>query len=168
MRDPYPDLEDCFSSDGFNPERFEVFARDFLRRGQETFDQDVELLEKEKAKIVSTLAQNLYMICTLSKDQMKNITCFWKMMISFISPQSSNLANKIHVSYSSCVREAQRRNDRIQARQIQKFQECKFFSLAVDTAKIDQSNFMSCVGRFGFDNLIPQEILFEKVLKQLG
>ena len=70
-RDPYPDLEDCFSSDGFNPERFEVFARDFLRRGQETFDQDVELLEKEKAKIVSTLAQNLYMICTLSKDQIK-------------------------------------------------------------------------------------------------
>ena len=48
------------------------FARDFLRNTAKTINiRDKERFENEKAKIVSVLAQNLYTMFTLSKEQMK-------------------------------------------------------------------------------------------------
>ena len=47
-------------------------------------------------------------MCTLSKSLMKAITSFWKAMISFLSQEAGAAAKKIHVSYSSCVRQAQK------------------------------------------------------------
>ena len=64
-----PDLNKCFSREGFDPKRFEEFARDFLSHESETGD-DFEP-GKEKAKIVSVLAKNLYITCTLTKSQIK-------------------------------------------------------------------------------------------------
>ena len=54
-----------------------------------------DFISNEKAKIVSVLAKNLYVMCTLSKDQMKNLTAFWKAMIVFISPKSTPTTKKI-------------------------------------------------------------------------
>ena len=70
-----PNLNGCFSSEGFNRERFEEFARDFLSQEAET-RRDEDKQRKQKAKIVSVLAQNLYIMCTLSKDQIKTSHTF--------------------------------------------------------------------------------------------
>ena len=66
--DHYPDLMDCFSSDGFDSKCFGQFARNFLRQNHERCRAEFENVNKEKAKIVSVLAQNLYIMCTLTKD----------------------------------------------------------------------------------------------------
>ena len=101
---------DCFSSEGFDPNKFMEVARDFLRNVPEYLDpKDFEKIQKQKAKIVSVLAQTLYIMCVLSKEQIKNVTKFGKAMMSFISPESEQVVKKIHVSYSGCVREAQKR-----------------------------------------------------------
>ena len=50
--------------------------------------------QKEKAKIISVLAHNLYMMCTLTKNQMKQITAFWKTMITFITPEAEETEKK--------------------------------------------------------------------------
>ena len=121
------------------------------------------------ASIVSLLAQNLYVMCTLSKRQMKNITAFWKAMMLFISPESAPITNKIRVSYNSCLREAERRYDAAQERQTHFFETCLYFSLALDTSKYGQDNFLSCVGRFGFEEKIAQEIIIlEKITATTG
>ena len=100
---------DCFSSDGFDSKCFGQFARNFLRQNNERCQAEFDNVNKEKVKIVSVLAQNNYIMCTLTKDQIKNITAFWQAMIPLIAPESEQVANKIHVSYSGCVREAQRK-----------------------------------------------------------
>ena len=126
--------------------------------------QEFDKVQTEKAKIISVLAQNLYIICTLSREQIKNITSFWKTMIAFIAPESTHLVNKIHVSYTGCVREAQRRYDLIHTRHLEMFRDSLYFSLAVDTAQFGQDHFLSCIGRFGFDDHISQQVLiFDKV-----
>ena len=85
-------------------------------------------------------------------------------MIAFITPEAAPIAKKIHVSYTSCLREAQRRYDEAQERHRRFFRECVHFSLAVDTAQFGQDKFLSCVGRFGFAKKIEQELLiFGKV-----
>ena len=168
IEDLRPDLNGCFSNEGFDLKHFEEFARDFLSRECET-RQEKENQGKEKAKIVSVLAQNLYIMCTLSKDQIKNITCFWKAMISFIAPECADIARRIHASYSSCLRHAQRRRAEMEARQAQMFRDCLHFSLALDTAQFGRDHFLSCIGRFGFDDHIFQEIIiFEKVTEKTG
>ena len=150
-----PDLNACFSSEGFDPQRFDEFARDFFSREPET-RHDSEKQRKEKAKIVSNLAQNLYIKCTLSKDRIKNITRFWKAMISFIAPECTDIAKRIHASYSSCLRCAAQRRAELEARQTQMFRDCLYFSLALDTAQFGRDTFLSCVCRFGFDELFSR------------
>ena len=119
--------------------------------------------------MVSVLAQNLYMMCTLSKSQMKTITSFWKEMIGFIAPEAAPTANKIHVSYTTCLREAQRRYDEAEERHRKMFRDCLHVSIAVDTSQFGQDNYLSCVGRFGFEDSISQEILiFEKTTAKTG
>ena len=165
----FPQLFDCLSVDGFDTEQFKVFARDFLRELAETSRNDPATVQKEKAKVVSVLAQNVYIMCTLTKDQIKNITAFWKAMIPFITPEAEATAKKIHVSYSSCVREARRINDQTRSRQLELLRNCCYFSLALDPAKFGRDNYLSCVGRFGFEDQILQEILFfEKVSVTTG
>ena len=165
----FPDLMDCFSSEGFDPRVFEEFTRLFLSQLPEMTREEIDHLQNEKAKVVSVLAQNLYIMCTFTKDQIKNVTAFWKAMISFISPESASVAKKIHVSYSSCVREAQRRHGAIEATHLQMFRDCLYFSLALDTARFGQDNFLCCVGRFGFDDRIDQVILFfERIAETTG
>ena len=103
-------------------------------------------------------------MCTLSKDHIKNITTFWKSIIGFIAPGHRQFVKIIRVSYSSCVREAQKRHTEIQTRHLEMFRDCYYFSLALDTAQFGRDNFLSCVARFGFDDRISQEIIiFEKV-----
>ena len=169
MSNEYPELLDCSSTDGFDPRRFEHFARDFLRQFSERTDMNPKDVENEKTLIVSTLTQNLYVMCTLFKDQMKAITSFWKAMIAFLSPEAGAAAKKIHVSYSSCVREAQRRHEETQERHRQMFESCVHFSIALDTSQFGRDNFVSCIGRFGFEDRISQEILFlDKVTASTG
>ena len=87
----------------------------------------------------------------------------------FISPDSEMSANKIHVSYRGCFREAQKRCSTIQAKHLEMLRDCWYFALAIDTAQFGQSLFMSCVARFGFKDRISQEILFfEKVSETTG
>ena len=131
--------------------------------------KDFEKIQKQKAKIVSVLAQTLYIMCALSKEQIKNITKFWKAMMSFISPESEQVVKRIHVSYSGCVREAQKKAATIEAGILEKFRNCLYFSLALDTAQFGQDHFISCVSRFGFDDRISQKIIiFEKVSETTG
>ena len=135
----------------------------FFSREPET-RQDSENQRKEKAKIVSNLARNLYIMCTLSKDQIKNITRFWKAMISFNAPECADIAKRIHASYSTCLRCAEERRAELEARQTQMFRDCLYFSLALDTAQFGRDTFLSCVCRFGFDECVFQEIvLFDKI-----
>ena len=78
---------DCLSNNGFDLEQFKLFSRNFLGNAPQTGEKKVaETVQKEKAKIVSVLAQNLYIMCTLTKDQIKNVTAYWKAMISFSAP----------------------------------------------------------------------------------
>ena len=140
---------DCFSNEGFDPCRFGEFAQNFLREMLAT-PEEKDQIAQQKAKIVSVLAQNLYIMCCLSKDQMRNITVFWKAMIDFISPESAATTKKNHVSNSTCLREAQRRYVAVQERQRQMFDECIHFSIALDTAQFGRDNYLSCIGRFGF------------------
>ena len=49
------------------------------------------------------------------------------------------------------------------------FRECVFFCLAIDKAQFGRDHFISCVGRFGFDDRIFQEILiFDKISQTTG
>ena len=124
-------------------------------------------MQKEKAKNISVLAHSLYMMCALTKNQMQQITSFWKTMITFNTPEAEETAKKIHVSYSSCLREAKRRSEETQARHMEMFRNCLYFSLALDTAQVGVDHFLSCVARFGFEDRIQQEVLFfEKVSEQ--
>ena len=159
-----------FSNEGFDPKRFNEFAEDFFKQVPVcVWTKEFYQVQSEKAKIISTLAQNLYIICTLSREQMKNITSFWKTMMSFMTPESTPFANKIHVSYTGCVREAQRRYDTIQTKQLEMFRDCLYFSLAVDMAQFGQDSFLSCIGRFGFDDRISQVVLLvDKVAENRG
>ena len=85
-------------------------------------------------------------------------------MTSFMTPESAEFAQKNHVSYTSSVREAQRRSTVINAKHLELFRNCVYFSLAIDTAQFYQDHFLSCVGRFGFDGRIVQEIpIFDKM-----
>ena len=168
IQDFQPELNGCFSSEGFITERFDEFARDFLSNVPET-SEDFQKQRNEKAKIVSVLAQNLYIMCTLTKDQIKNVTSFWKAMIAFIAPEYTDIAKKIHASYSSCLREAQRKREAIEARHLELFRDCLYFSLALDTAQFGRDTFLSCVCRFGFDECVFQEIiLFDKIYQKTG
>ena len=118
---------------------------------------------------MSVLAKNLYIMCTLTKDQIKNVTSFWKAMIAFIAPEYADIAKRIHASYSSCLREAQRRRAELEARHIQMFRDCLYFSLALDTAQFGRDHFLSCVCRFGFDECVFQEIIiFDKISQKTG
>ena len=91
----FPESMDCFTSDGFDPGKFEEFAREFLRNLPEFMEaKDFEKIQKEKAKMVSELARNLYIMCTLSREQIKNVTSFWKSMICFISPENASFVKK--------------------------------------------------------------------------
>ena len=57
----------------------------------------------------------------------------------------------------------------IEAGILEKFRNCLYFSLALDTAQFGQDHFISCVSRFGFDDRISQEIIiFEKVSETTG
>ena len=68
----FPVLFDCFSSKGFDLAQFKIFARNFLSNKPERTDKkEWDKFEKDKAKVVSVLAQNLYTMCTLSTGQMK-------------------------------------------------------------------------------------------------
>ena len=105
----FPELFDCFSSEGFDLDQFKLFARNFFRNKPERTDKkEWDKFEKEKAKIVSVFARNLYTLFTLSRDQIKNITTFWKTMIVFISPESEATAYEIRVSYRGCLQVAQK------------------------------------------------------------
>ena len=98
------------------------------------------------------------------KESDKNVTRFWKAMIAFIAPERADIAKRIHASYLSCLRHAQRRRCEIEARHLEMIRYCLYFSLAVDTSQFGRDNFLSCVCRFGFEDKIFQEILiFEKV-----
>ena len=57
----------------------------------------------------------------------------------------------------------------MEARQVRMFRDCLYFSLALDTAQFGRDHFLSCVGRFGFDDYIFQVIIiFEKVSEKTG
>ena len=108
-------------------------------------------------------------MCTLTKDQIKNITRFWKAMISIIAPECADIARRIHTSYSRCLRYAERRRAEMETRQVRMFRDCLYFSLALDTSQFGRDNFLSCVGRFGFEDFIFQVIIiFEKVSEKTG
>ena len=95
VRTNYPDLFDCLSNNGFDLGQFKLFSRKFLGNAPETGEKKVaDTVQKEKAKIISVLAQNLYIMCTLTKDQIKNVTAFWKAMISFITPDAERTAER--------------------------------------------------------------------------
>ena len=54
----------------------------------------------------------------------------------------------------------------IQTKHLEMFRDCLYFSLAVDMAQFGQDHFLSCIGRFGFDDRISQVVLlFDKVAK---
>ena len=90
-------------------------------------------------------------------------------MIAFIAPEAEATANKIHVSYAGCLREAKKRCAAIQTRHLEMTRDCLYFALAIDTAQFGRTHFMSCVARFGFDDHISQEVLFfEKVSETTG
>ena len=100
VQDDFPEMFDCFSTDGFDPSRFDAFIIDFFGEVPERIEKkEYDEIQMKKAKIVSVLAQHLYIMCTLSKEQIKNITSFWKTMLCFISPENTRFAKKIHVSY---------------------------------------------------------------------
>ena len=167
VEDSYPQLFDCLSVDGFDKSQFDQFVRNNFRLFVERMGTDPLKIQKEKAKIISVLAHSLYMMCTLTKNQMKQITAFWKTMITFITPEAEETAKKIHVSYSSCLREA-KRSDETQARHMEMFRNCMFFSLALDTAQFGLDHFLSYVARFGFEDRIQQVLFFEKVSETTG
>ena len=139
----FPDLMDCFSNEGFDPCRFGEFAQNFLRETSESSDEKDHISQK-KAKIVSVLAQNLYVMCCLSKEQMKNNTAFWKVMIDFISPESAPTTKRIHASYNTCINEARRRYEAAEQRHREMFRTCVHFSIALDTAQFGQEHFVMC------------------------
>ena len=55
--DDSPEMMSCFSTAGFDPNCFAQFAQNIFREMAER-DERKDTIEKEKAKIVSTLAQN--------------------------------------------------------------------------------------------------------------
>ena len=99
----------------------------------------------------------------------EKITRFWKAMISFLAPEYTDIAQRIHASYSSCLRHAERRRVELETRQTQMFRDSLYFSLAIDTAQFGRDHFLSCVCRFGTDDRIFQEnVLFDKISEKTG
>ena len=113
-----------------------------------------------KANIITSLVRKLSVILSLSKTQNEQILSFWKAMIIFIEPRNEEIANKIHASYSTCLRQCLK--DELAGKRLcqQYMKECSHFSIAVDSALIRREHVLSCFARFAIKETFIQIPVF--------
>ena len=113
-----------------------------------------------KANIITSLVRKLSVILSLSKTQNEQILSFWKAMIIFIEPRNEEIANKIHASYSTCLRQCLK--DELAGKRLcqQYMKECSHFSIAVDLALIRREHVLSCFARFAIKETFIQIPVF--------
>ena len=88
---------------------------------------------------------------------------FWKAMIIFIDPRNEEISNKIHASYSTCLRQCFR-DQAVEKRLCQqRMRECSHFSIALDSALIRREHVLSCFARFALKEGLLQIPLFFSV-----
>ena len=113
-----------------------------------------------KARIVSSLSRKLSVLLSLTKSQNDQLLSFWKTMMSFIHPGSEEITQKIHASYTSCMRSSMKDEQKKKDLSKQYMKECSFLSIAVDSALVMNEHLLSCFVRFSFEERTLQIPLF--------
>ena len=116
-----------------------------------------------KADVITSMARKMSSILCLTKTQNDQMLHFWKTMMVFVFPESEAVTKRVHASFNSCVRQSLR-DDQNQIETCQRyFQECSFFSIALDSTLVRNEHLLSCFARFSFDDHIKQVPVFFEV-----
>ena len=161
-------VTECFEEFCFVDDRFDI--NHFLSLSRQLFNDDYvqQVLGQEpidilRGKVLSTVLRKVFVRLSLSKSQIDALNRLVKAIILFTAPSNTQLARSIHAGYLSCLREAVRRTDERDSKVHALFEECRYFSIRLDTALFGQDNVMSCTVRFAFDDRIEQLPLFLSV-----
>ena len=156
-------VEHCLLSDSFFGSVFDADKFSFLSQAivlDNNAFKDKSKMETVKSRVVTSLARKMSSSLVLSRSQNDQLLRFWKAMITFISPESANIARRIFGSYSSCVRQTSRA-ELCKKELCQEYMEkCLYFSIGIDTALFRAEHVMSCFIRFCFDDGLVQVPLF--------
>ena len=86
----------------------------------------------------------------MTRTQIDTVTRLFKYTMLLLSDDNAQVEQQIHTNFDSCVREALAAGDEKDEYVENCFQQCAFFSLALDTALFGQEHIMSCTVRFVF------------------
>ena len=78
----------------------------------------------------------------------------------FIHPGCEEVVQKIHASYTSCMRSCKEAEQKQKEMLKQNMKECSFLSIAVDSALVRNEHLLSCFVRFSFEERTVQKPLF--------
>ena len=158
-------VTECFEEFCFVNGSFDI--NHFLSLSQQLFNDDcvqpalgqdpVDIL---RGKVLSTVLRKVFVRLSLSKSQIDALNRLVKAIILFIVPNNIQLARSIHAGYLSCLREAMKRTDERDSNVHALFEQCRYFSIGLDTALFGQDNVLSCTVRLAFDDRIEQLPLF--------
>ena len=112
---------------------------------------------------MTSLARKMFTILSLTKTQNDQLLSFWKAMIIYIHPKSEVIVNRIHASYSTCLRQSLKDETACNSLCRRYMDECPPFAIAVDSALIRRENIVSCFVWFMFRESIVQIALFFSV-----
>ena len=92
-------------------------------------------MNKVKADIITAFARKMTTLLSLTKSQSEQLLSFWKTMIVFIHPSSTEIVKRVKASYTSCIRQTLREEEERKRLVQQHMDECSYFSrnrLSVD------------------------------------
>ena len=113
-----------------------------------------------KGKLISFLWRKVFVMVSMTKRQIDMMNNLFKAVIFFVSKGNEAFCKHIHAGYLSCVRECERRVDRMDTSLDQQFERRRLFSLALDTALFGQEHVLSCVVRLVSEDCMTQFPLF--------
>ena len=152
-------LKDSFVRSEFHGGRFLSLAETVTNK---LFSCSDEKTNTFKARVITSLLRKISIILSLSKTQNEQLLSFWKTMVIFINPRNEEIANKIHASYSTCLRQCLR-DQMDEKRQCQQYmKDCSHFSIALDSALIRRAHVLSCFARFAINEPFIQVPLFSR------
>ena len=153
-------LKHCFLRKRFDACRFvELMSR------LSCFDvvKDVFFTKKRSPflpMLITSVMRKVFVSLTMTRSQIDTISRLFKCVLVLLSEQHTDITKRIHSNYDSCLRDSWAKGEEKDTFVADCFQECRCFSLALDTALFGQEHIMSCTVRFVFDDNTTQFPLF--------
>ena len=155
-------MTDCLSSASkgslFDEKRFLEIATAMSDRVVNKDDQNKR--ETMKSRVVSLLLKMLATLLSFTKSQTIVVVRFFKAALVLISRESENMARNIRASYDSCRRQSMKDVEKSNGISKRIMRDCRFFSIAVDTALFGNEHLLSCFARYSLDSQMIQIPLF--------